>query len=189
MKFVAVALLAAFIVPSVASAGSSQVHAFIGADQMSMKATSSEVTWYSNLENMKINDQAVGGSGTFMLRCGEDGKQYVMISVPLDNDVWPSQNEDLRTKANVVAFGGSLEISGTDLSSMKVSRERVMYVDLGNKVSEFIRHWSNGMSVRVSAQPGNELNDLSYIIAAPLPSADAQEKMAKAAALCQMLAH
>ncbi|WP_412064310.1 hypothetical protein [Rhizobium sp. SYY.PMSO] len=188
MKFTVAALFAAFIVPSAALAGSSQVHAFIGANQMSVKAKPSEVTWYSNLENMKVNDKAIKGSGTFMLRCGDDGKQYVMISVPLDNDVWPSQNEDLRTKADVAAFGGSLEISGTDLLSMKVSRERVMYIDLGSKVSDFVRHWGSGMSVRISAHPGDGLNDLSFIVAAPVPSADAQEKMAKAAAFCQILA-
>lgn len=188
MKSAVVALLAAFVVPSSAFAGSSRVHAFIGADQMSVKAKASEVTLYSNLENIKVDDQAINGSGTFLLRCGDGGKQYVMISVPLDNDVWPSQDEDLRTKANVAAFGGSLEISGADLSSMKVSHERVMYVDLGDKVSEFVRHWGSGMSIRVSAQPGNGLNDLSFIVAAPVPSADTQEKMAKTTALCQMFA-
>lgn len=188
MKSAAIALLAALVAPSTAFAERSQVHAFIGANQMSVKAKSSEVTWYSNLENMKVNDKAIKGSGTFMLRCGDDGKQYVMISVPLDDDVWPSQNEDFRAKADVAAFGGSLEISGTDLSSMKVGRERVMYVDLGDKVSEFVRHWGSGMSVRVSTHPGNGLNDLSFIVAAPVPDAETQEKMAKAAALCQMLA-
>ncbi|WJR68969.1 hypothetical protein QTA58_09570 [Neorhizobium sp. CSC1952] len=186
MKSVAVILLAALIIPTTAFAGSSQVHAFIGADQMSVKAKASEVTWSSNLENMKVNDRPIDGSGTFMLRCGDDGKQYVMISVPLDNDVWPSQDEDLRTKADVAAFGGSLKMSGTDLSSTKVSRERVMYVDLGDKVSEFVRHWGSGMSVRVSAKPGSGLNDVSFIVAAPVPDAGNQEKMAKAAALCQM---
>ena len=188
MKSAAAALLAAYIIPSTAFAGSSQVHAFIGADQMSVKANGSEVMWYSNLEDMKVNERLIDGSGTFMLRCGDRGQQYVMISVPIDNDVWPSQSEDLKAKADVSAFGSSLAISGADLSSMKVSSERVMYVDLGNKVSEFVRHWGSGMSVRVSAQPGNGLNDLSFMIAAPVPSAVAQEKMAKAAALCQMLA-
>lgn len=187
MKSAAIALLAAFIAPSTAFAENSQVHAFIGADQMSVKAKASQVTWYSNLENMKVNDQPIGGSSTFMLHCGNDGKQYVMISIPLDHDVWPSQDGDLRAKADITAFGGNLEMSGTDLSSMKVGRERVMYVDLGDKVSEFVRHWGSGMSVRVSTYPGNGLNDLSFIVAAPVPDAETQEKMAKAAALCQML--
>lgn len=186
MKSATVTLLAAFIIPATTFAEDSQVHAFIGASQMSVKAKASEVTWYSNLENMKVNDQPIKGSGTFVLRCGGDGEQYVMISVPLDHDIWPSQNADFRTKADVAAFGDSIELSDVDLLSMKVSHERVMYIDLGNKVFDLVRHWGSGMSVRVSAHPDNDLNDLSFIIAAPLPDSDTQEKMAKAAALCQM---
>lgn len=123
-----------------------------------------------------------------MLSCGDDGRQYVMISVPLTSDVWPSQSEDLHAKADIVAFGSDLEMSNADLLSMKVSRERLIYVALGNKASEFARHWSSGMAVRVSAHPGNGLNDLSFIVAAPVPSADSTEKMANVIALCQMLA-
>ncbi len=144
MKSFVAALLAAVIVPSTAFAGSSQVHAFIGADQMSVKAKGSEVMWYSNLEDMQVNDNRVGGSGTFLLRCGDRGQQYVMISMPIDNDMWPSQIKDLQAKADVAAFGSSLAIAGTDLSSMKVGSERVMYVYLGDKVTDFVRHWASG---------------------------------------------
>ena len=188
VKSAAVTLLAAFIVPSTAFAGSSQVHAFIGPEQKRVKVTTSEVIWSSNLENTQINDNRIEKSGTFMLRCGADGKQYVMISVPLVNDVWSSQSEDLHTKADVAAFGSDLEISGADLLSMQTGTERVMYVDLEGKVSDFVRHWSTGRSVRVSVHPGHGLNDLSFIVAASVPDADSEQKMAKAAALCQMLA-
>ncbi len=156
---------------------------------MRVKMTTSEVIWSSNLENMQINGNRIEKSGTFMLSCGADGKQYVMISVPLVNDVWSSQGEDLHTKADVAAFGGDLEISGADLLSMKAGTERVMYVDLEGKASEFVRHWSTGLSVRVSTHPDNGLSNLSFIVAVPAPDADTHEKMAKTIALCQLLAH
>lgn len=188
MKPIIITLLASLVIPSAAFAEGSQVHAFIGSDQMKVKVTTLDVILSSNLEGMQVNDSAINGSGTFMLRCGNNGKNYVMISVPTSNDVWPTQSEDLHTKADVVAFGSDLEITGADLLSTKVSSERVMYIGLGKKVSEFARHWGTGMSVRFSAHPSNGLSDLSFIVAAPVPDADTQVKMAKAVAFCQIFA-
>jgi len=64
-----------------------------------------------------------------------------------------------------------------------------MYVDPDGKAAELVRHWGTGMSVRVSARPGNGLSNLSFIVAASAPSADTTEKMAQTAALCQLLAN
>lgn len=188
MKIHSLALFASLVIPSVAYADVAKVHAFIGIDQMRVKATSLEVTLSSNLENMKIDDERVQRSGTFLLRCGDDGKQYAMITIPNENDVWPAQKDELRTTADVVAFGSDLEISGSYLVSMTTGRDRLLYVDLGNKISEFVRHWYTGMSVRISTKPGNGLADLSFIVAAPAPDADARQKIAQMVALCQILA-
>lgn len=188
MKSAVIPLLAALIIPSTAFAETARVHALIGEEQMSVKATALEVIWSSNLENIQVDDQSISGSGTFMLRCGDDGSQYVMISVPVSSDVWPSQSEDLHAKADVTAFGSDLEMTDVDLLSMKAGRERLIYVALGNKASEFARHWGSGMAVRVATHPGNGLNDLRFIVGAPVPNADSREKMAKVIALCQMLA-
>ncbi len=189
MKSAALILFASLTITSIALADDTQVHAFIGADQMHVKATVSEVTWSSNLEDVQINDTRAEKSGTFILHCGGDAREYIMISIPAANDVWPSQSEDLRTKADVVAFGSDLEIHGAELLSTKVGNQRVMYVDLDGKAAELVRHWGTGMSVRVSARPGNGLSNLSFIVAASAPSADTTEKMAQTAALCQLLAN
>jgi len=89
MKSAAFILFASLTVPFVAFADDTQVHALIGADQMHVKATVSEVTWSSNLEDMQINDTRGEKSGTFILHCGGDAREYVMISIPTASDVWP----------------------------------------------------------------------------------------------------
>ncbi|NTI75990.1 hypothetical protein A6U85_24080 [Agrobacterium sp. 13-626] len=188
MKIISLTLLASLTFSSAALAERVTVHASIGVDQMQVKTNSSEVMWSSNLENIRIGDEQIQKTGTFLVRCGDDGKQYAMIAIPGENDVWPKLEDDLRIKVSVMGFGSDLEISGSDLLSMKVGRERLLYIDLGNKVSEFVRHWYAGMSVRFSASPGNGLADLSFIVAAPVPDADARERMAKTVALCQILA-
>ncbi|PYE88056.1 hypothetical protein [Phyllobacterium leguminum] len=188
MKFITFVLFASFAHASSAYAEEVKVHASIGADQMRVKAAASEVTWSSNLEDMQIGDDRLQKSGTFLLRCGDDGRQYAMVSIPAENDVWPTQSEELRIKADVAAFGSDLEIPGASLLSTKVGSERILYVDLGNQVSEIVRHWNTGMSVRVSVRPNNGLSDLSFIVAAPASNTDTREKIAKTVALCQLLA-
>lgn len=44
------------------------------------------------------------------------------------------------------------------------------------------------MSVRVATKPGRGLEDLNFIVAAPLPDAGAREKFAETIALCQIFA-
>ncbi|RVQ55874.1 hypothetical protein [Sinorhizobium meliloti] len=164
------------------------VHAFIGTEWMETKANALEVTWSSELEGIEIHDEKVESSSPFLLRCGDDGRQYVMISIPAEDDIWPTVTEDVRATADVMAFGSDLEITGVPLSSMKAGSHRLFFVDLGTRISEFVRHWYSGMSVRVATKPGQGLVDLNFIVAAPLPDAGAREKFAETIALCQIFA-
>lgn len=111
-----------------------------------------------------------------------------MISIPAEHDIWPTVAEDVRATADVMAFGSDLEITGVPLSSIKAGGHRLIFDDLGKRISEFVRHWYSGMSVRVATKPGRDLEDLNFIVAAPLPDAGAREKLAETIAPCQVFA-
>lgn len=132
MKLLPLSMLIFSAAASSSFAEGTTVHAFIGTKWMETKANALEVTWSSELEGIEIRDEKVESSSPFLLRCGDDGRQYVMISIPAEDDIWPTVTEDVRATADVMAFGSDLEITGVPLSSMKAGSHRLIFVDLGS---------------------------------------------------------